>query len=72
VPDAAGDGGQHGGELGGDDHHAFLVELGRVDVQEQDLADGRVAVLVFVDVELGQLEHFLDADAFSRGPQPVV
>jgi len=48
---------------GGDDQHAFLVLLGRVDMQEKDLADGRVAVLVFVHVKLGELQHLLDANA---------
>lgn len=32
-------------------------------MQQQDQADGGVAVLVFVQVELGELERFLDADA---------
>lgn len=29
----------------------------------QDLGDGRVSVLVFVDIDLDELQHLLDADA---------
>jgi len=32
-------------------------------MQEKDLADGRVAMLVFVHVKLGELQHLLDANA---------
>jgi len=70
VAGAGDDGGQHVGQLRGDDQQPLDVGLGRGDVQQRDELAG-VGQPVLDEAVVGQLGQLLDPDAFSRGPQPV-